>query len=219
MAVCLRFYLWIAATAVLLRMQGKSIEICRKHGFILWSMCAVVAPQCTANFKDEVTFDGGIKGQEASVETRLIPSMRFTCNGTIVGFTVTGKNSDTGPHDPKIQVWREDKEQCGSYQKLDSEILVHQSSCSSAIPLQSQNQARIFNCILKQAWRVSVQYGDILGIELPPISESDFDLYFTDGGPTNYVFQQQLLSEIDTMNRSHIVEEQPQITLDIDSGS
>jgi hypothetical protein len=181
-------------------------------------MYAAVAPQCTANFKDEVTFDGGIKGREASVETRLIPSMRFTCNGTIVGFTITGEDSNTGNHDPKLQVWREDKEKCGSYQKLDSEILIRGGSCSSLTPLQSQNQAGMFHCTLKPARQVSVQYGDILGIELPPISDSDFDLYFTDGGPTNYVFQQQLLSEIDTMNTSCVVEEQPQITLDVISG-
>ena len=181
---------------------------------------AAVAPQCTANFKGELTFDGGIKGHETTVETRLIPSMRFTCNGTIVGFTIAGKNNDTGSQDPKIQMWREDKEQCGSYQKLDSEIVVQRSSCIkfNFTSSQPQNQVRIFYCTLKPAWQVSVQYGDILGIELPPISKSDFDLYFTDGGPTNYVFQRQLLSEIDTINRSCVVEEQPQIILDIVSG-
>ena len=144
--------------------------------------------------------------------------MRFTCNGTIVGFTVTGKNSDTGVHDPKIQVWTEDKAECGSYQKLASEIVLHQSSCSTLTPLKSLMQVVMFHCALKPALQVSVEYGDILAIELPPINDSDFDLYFTDGGPTNYVFQQQLSSEIDTINRSHVVEEQPEITLDIASG-
>lgn len=174
-----------------------------------------VAPQCTANFKDEVTLDGGIKGHETTVETRLIPNMRFTCNGTIVGFTIAGILSNASPDNPKIQAWREDKEQCGSYQKLDSEIVVHESSCSN---VTSQMKARIFHCVLNSELQVSVQYGDILGIEVPSISNSYFDLYFTDGGPTNYVFQRQLLSKIDTMNRSRVVEEQPQITLDIVSG-
>ena len=181
-------------------------------------MHAAVAPQCTANFKDELTVDGEIKGHQTTIETRLIPSMRFTCNGTIVGFTVAGALSDAGPDDPRIQVWREDKEQCGSYQKLDSEIVVQRISCSTFTRLQSVNQARIFRCTLHSEFQVSVQYGDILGIELPPISNSDFDLYFTDGEPMNYVFQRQLFSEIDTMNSSHVVEEQPQITLDIISG-
>ena len=177
---------------------------------------AAVAPQCTANFKDEPTLDGGIKGHQTTIETRLIPSMRFTCNGTIVGFTVAGALNDAGPDDPRIQVWREDKEQCGSYQKLDSEIAVHESSCSS---ITSQMEARIFYCALHSEFQVSVQYGDILGIELPPISNSDFDLYFTDGGPINYVFQRQRISKIDNMmKRLRIVEEQPQITLDIVSG-
>ena len=146
--------------------------------------------------------------------------MRFTCNGTIVGFTVTDMNRNTGPQDPKIQAWRENKSQCVSYQKLDSEIIVHPNSCKPLTVLQSQMQVRIFHCALHSALRVDVQYGDILGIELPPINNADFDLYFTDGGPINYVFQQQLSNEIDTnINRSHMVEEQPQITLDVVSGN
>ena len=179
-----------------------------------------VTPQCTENFKDKVTFDGRIRGQNTTVETRLIPSMRFTCNGTLVGLTVTGVNRNAGDQDPKIQVWRENKSQCGSYQKLASEIIVHESSCEPLTLLQSQMQVRILHCVLDPALRVDVQYGDILGIELPPINDADLDLYFTDGGPINYVFQQQLSNEIDTnINRSHMVGEQPQITLDIVLGN
>ena len=145
--------------------------------------------------------------------------MRFACNGTIVGLTVTGMDRDTGPQDPKIQVWRENKSQCGSYQKLASEIIVHRSSCNSVTLLSSVMPAQIFYCVLKQKCQVSVQYGDVLGIELPPINDADFDFYFTDGGPINYVFQQQLSNEIDmNINRPLMVEEQPQITLNIDSG-
>ena len=80
-------------------------------------------------------------------------------------------------------------------------------------------QVGIFHCALYPELRVDVQYGDVLGIELPPINNADFDFYFTDGGPINYVFQQQLSNEIDTnINRPLMVEEQPQITLNIDSG-
>ena len=144
--------------------------------------------------------------------------MRFTCSGTIVAFTVTGMDQNTGIQDPKIQVWRENKAQCGSYQKLASEITVHRPSCSNLIQLESVMPAQIFYCALNQSSQVSVQYGDILGIELPPTNHADFDLYFTDGGPLNYVFQQQLSSTIDTATKSSVVEEQPQITLDVDSG-
>ena len=190
--------------------------------FVYGSPCVFLAvtPQCTENFKDKVTFGGRIRGQNTAVETRLIPSMRFTCNGTMVGFTVTGVDRNAGNQDPKIQVWRENKSQCGSYQKLASEIIVHASSCETLTPRQSQMQVRIFHCALHPALRVDVQYGDVLGIELPPINNADFDLYFTDGGPINYVFQQQLSNEIDTnINRPLMVEEQPQITLDVVSGN
>lgn len=177
-----------------------------------------VTPQCTVNFKDELTFDGRVRGQNTTIETRLIPNMGFTCNGTIVGFTMTGTNG-AGVHDPKIQVWRENKAQCGSYQKMDSEIVIHESSCSNITQLAVQKQVRIFHCALKPELQASVLYGDILGIELPPTSDSDFDLFFTDEGPTNYVFLQQVSSEIDIIQGSHIVKEQPQIQLDIVSGS
>ena len=178
-----------------------------------------VTPQCTENFKDVLSFDGRIRGQNTTVETRLIPSMRFTCNGTIAGFTVTGVDRNAGDQDPKIQVWRENKSQCGSYQKRASEIIVHASSCETLTPLQSQMQVGIFHCALYPELRVDVQCGDVLGIELPPINNADFDFYFTDGGPINYVFQQQLSNEIDTnINRPLMVEEQPQITLNTDSG-
>ncbi len=177
-----------------------------------------IAQLCIENFKDIVTSDGAIRGQNTTVETRLIPSMRFTCSGTIVAFTVTGMNRNTGIQDPKIQVWRENKAQCGSYQKLASEITVHQSSCSNLTQLESVMPAQIFYCVLKQSSQVSFQYGDILGIELPPTNHADFNPYFTDGGPVNYVFQQQLSSTINSITESSVVEEQPQITLEIDSG-
>ena len=77
----------------------------------------------------------------------------------------------------------------------------------------------VFYCALKQSIHVSVQFGDILGIELPPTNDASFDLYFTDRGPVNYVFQQQLSSTVNTITKSSVVKEQPQITLDIISGT
>ena len=143
--------------------------------------------------------------------------MRFTCSGTIVAYTVTGRNRN-GAQDPKVQVWRENKAQCGYYRKLVSEIVVNATACSNLTQLESEMPAQIFHCALKQATQVSVQFGDILGLELPPTTDDDFELYFTDGGPVNYVFQQLLSSTVDVTTKSSKVEEQPQITLDVISG-
>ena len=56
-------------------------------------------------------------------------------------------------------------------------------------------------CILDNTYRVSVQPGDIVGVELP--STTSDEIYFTHGGPTNYIFQRQLDSTNDlSLNES-----------------
>ena len=172
-----------------------------------------IAQQCTENFKNVVSSDGSRKGAFNRIQTRLIPSMRFTCSGTIVAYTATLQLQNDG-QDPKIQVWRENKAQCGTFYRV-SEIVVNAISCSS---VETVIPGRIFYCALKNSTQVTVQFGDILGIELPPTRDSRFDLYFTNGGPLNYIFQQRLSSTVDITTRSSNVREQPQITLEIDSG-
>ena len=179
------------------------------------------AQQCTENFKDTVTTGGSGKGKSVEIETRLIPSMRFTCSGTIVGFTVAGEPTKKGAQDPKIQVWREIEAKCGSYRRPAPEIVINMTTCSSLAQLESKASPQVFHCILDKLSRVPVQYGDVLGIELPPISDAHFELYFTGSpGSVNYVFrdQQQPPSVVDTANKLSVVEEHPQIKLDIISG-
>lgn len=177
------------------------------------------AQQCTDNFKDTVTTGGSRKGKSAEIETRLIPSMRFTCSGTIVGFTVAGEPTKKGAQDPKIQVWREIEAKCGSYRRPVPEIVINMTTCSSLAQLESKASPQVFHCTLNKSSRVPVQYGDVLGIELPPISDAHFELYFTGNpGSVNYIFQQQLPSVVDTANKLSVVEECPQIKLDIISG-
>ena len=179
------------------------------------------AQQCTENFKDTVTTGGSGKGKSVEIETRLIPSMRFTCSGTIVGFTVAGEPTKKGAQDPKIQVWREIEAKCGSYRRPVPEIVINMTTCSSLAQFESKASPQVFHCTLNKSSRVPVQYGDVLGIELPPISDAHFELYFTGSpGSVNYVFrdQQQPPSVVDTANKLSVVEECPQIKLDIISG-
>ena len=160
--------------------------------------------------------DGSRRGQISTIETRLIPSMRFTCSGTIVALIITGRRQINGTQDPKLQIWRENKAaQCGSYQKLVPEIILHGTSCSNITHIVP---GRVFHCALEQSFHVSVQFGDILGIELPPTNDANFDLYFTDGGPVNYIFQRQLSSTVNAITKSSVAKEQPQITFDIIPG-
>ena len=73
----------------------------------------------------------------------------------------------------------------------------------------------VFQCTLKENFRVEVQAGDILGLELPPTDDQDFEVHFTSasGGPVNYVFQGQVLSSVELADREREMEDQPQINI------
>ena len=56
----------------------------------------------------------------------------------------------------------------------------------------------IFEHTLDEASQVTVQSGDILGIELPPDNDQAFDiLYALDGGPLTYIYRRRLSSPFD----------------------
>ena len=165
-----------------------------------------------------VSSDGSGRGLTNNTETRLIPSMKFSCRGTIVGFTVTGRQRN-GRQDPKIQVWRENKAQCGVYYKPVPDIVVNATACGMIQRLESVQQPAVgYRCTLTETARVLVQPGDILGLELPPTNDDNFEIYFTSGGPVNYVFQWQLSSTVNVTTTTSAIEEQPQITFDVISG-
>ena len=152
--------------------------------------------------------------------TRLFPHMRFGCFGTIVEFTVAVWDSD-GRDDPKIQIWREDKAQPGVYHKIDSDVpisntnpqLCYQSTFNS----RSTNGSGIFQCTLQEDFHISVQPGDFLGLEIPPVGTlyhiDDFVIYFKSGGPTSLVFLGRLGSTVNLFTESYnITDDEPQIT-------
>jgi hypothetical protein len=74
-------------------------------------------------------------------------------------------------------------------------------------------------CILNKEYQVSVEPGDILGLEIPPTEDDDFDIFFTMGGPTNYIFNTRLNSTIDLSENSETVAQLPQISFGLTSGT
>lgn len=143
--------------------------------------------------------------------------MKFTCKGTIVGFTIVGRGRN-GDESPRIQLWREDKAQCGFYQKSTSDIIINRDSCSSLTTLSSGTPATS-QCALKSSSQINVQRGDILGIQLPPTNDDDFEVYFTNTGATNYIFQNsQSPSRVELATRSSVSQEEPQLQLEITPG-
>ena len=120
--------------------------------------------------------------------------------------TVSVKNGQQGP---KIQIWRENDTSSGLYYKPGPDILISNSSCEDFTLSEG-----ICRCTLSESARVSVQPGDILGLEIPPTNDDDYEVLFTtNNGSETYVFQRQLsstvnFSEADSVTNNLV----PQIT-------
>ena len=151
--------------------------------------------------------------------------MNFTCNATIAGFTFAGINrQQEGHQDPVIQIWRENSswpQNDGSkvYYKTGPAIAVNiseeASACDDGLP---KIASQTYWCILKKDSYILVQPGDILGLELPDIDYDDFDIFFVEEGPVNYIFQQPLNSTIELSSHHDSKSQLPQITFSFTSG-
>ena len=155
--------------------------------------------------------------------------MSFTCNGTIRGFTVAGRQRRDLLDDPIIQIWRENSSRPGTYYKTGTDIVIDEAECAkTSIVFQEFNTDNdqypdlVLQCNLNETNRVPVQAGDVLGLKLPQRNESIFRLAFArvSRGPTNYIFQQQELSypDIAVLNNATLSNREPQITLQVESG-
>ena len=113
--------------------------------------------------------------------------MNFSCNATIVSWTITGSLRQTRFLVPKIQIWRENGSLSDVYHKVNPAIVMNRGACFAGQLTRLFTQ--VFLCILNDTARVSVQPGDIVGLELPPTNDSNFDIHFTNEGPVNYIFQ------------------------------
>ena len=189
---------------------------------LLYPFHSIGIKTCTSGFPVSLETDDG--GNTDTAVTILIPDMNFTCNATIAGFTFAGINRQGGHQDPVIQIWRESCSQPDTgatvYYKTGPAIAVNISqdtgACDDGLP---DRASRIYWCILKRDFRASVEPGDILGLELPPTSDDDFDILFTEGGPVNYIFHQRLNSTIELSSHQTSKAQLPQITFSLTSGT
>ena len=123
---------------------------------------------------------------------------------------VAGRN----PHS-RVQIWRKNSSQSfGNYYQV-GDVSVHDGICVAEQTIADDT----YLCILHDNLRVPVQPGDILGLELPA-TDSD-EIYFTSGGPTNYIFKHPdpLDSNVNlSLNLSSTAKQLPQIMFNITSG-
>ena len=153
--------------------------------------------QCLTSTNLSCTSEGSARGRPNTIETRLLFSVTFTCNGTIVGWTVAGKMG-AGTLYPELQVWRANTSKGYNYfykPGQDIPIVFEGSTCE----LVTQTCGQIFHCRLSPDNHVPVQAGDILGVELPPLSNSGFQLFFIDSVPdtqNHFIYRRQLSSTV-----------------------
>ena len=172
--------------------------------------------QCTRGFPSISGESEGSSGNRKQVTTRLFPSMKFGCNGTIVRLTAAVEDRD-GTRSPLVQIWRENATQSGVYYRPHprNDIPVRKDS---NLCLRHRLDGGMFHCTLNETFQVRVQPGDILGLELPSTDNDNLDVRFLEQGDgTNisaqsYVFEGQLNSTVNIREAVHNTTDLPLIS-------
>ena len=146
--------------------------------------------------------------------------MNFTCHGTIVGWTVAGERVQGRTQYPELQVWRADPSRgLDYYYKPGQDIPVNPEG--PACDIVTKTCGQIFQCRLRVANQVSVQPGDVLGVELPQVTVSGFHLHFISipGTQDHYIYRRQLQSSVHTSSYTlRLSADQLLISLEIKPG-
>jgi hypothetical protein len=141
--------------------------------------------------------------------------MKFTCNGTITNVTVGGMMRSGKNQKMKLllRIWKENATEPGIYHKSEGTIVL---ALNNMTLCNKQNKQYI--CQLMGRKQVSVEPGDILGIEVPPSDAADFGLHSVSvpGPMTNYIFKgTNLPSTVNLCKRINEIEVRPLIMFGI----
>ena len=148
----------------------------------------------------------------------------FTCNGTVTGFTVAGIEQ-RGQQDAIIQIWREDLSHSnqGVYYNAGADIaIICENELAVVREIAGNNNRGVFHCNLTKSSKVTVQAGDILGLEIPPPANDDFLVLYaiSTKAPENFVFDSRpLASPVSVCNASSINYQLPQLIVQVVSGT
>ena len=135
---------------------------------------------CTVGFPSTVSqcTSGCDDGPNQAV-TLIIPDMNFTCTGTVAYWRAAGVFTTTGNRntDAVLSIWRETSDNSGTYVRMGG---IQLGTCGNGIqaPLVT-GMSNIYECTLPQSERVSVEAGDVIGIEIAENGDYRFRLYST----------------------------------------
>ena len=157
--------------------------------------------------------------------TILIPEMNFSCNGTIVNVTVIGRWLEPRSMDPnrypRLQIWREGISEEGVYHKITNREIVlnpRRRNCTRLLG-DDVSGAVICNGTLPMNRYVSINSGDIVGLQLPTNMSTTFEVLYRNSTLTNFVYFGSI-TDRRTLNLSNVSEKlQPLISLDIIPGT
>ena len=172
-------------------------------------MCSQGFLAAVADCSNCVTKEGG------SFTTRIIPDLSFTCSGIVTHWRAAGEietraNARTNS---VLSIWREREDsEPGTYDRVGG---IELGICGSEDP--APLVMGMSKCTLSQSERLSVQPGDIVGIELPRFNRPKFRLHFdSSGGPTNYIFNEEPLQTVNVNQNDGTESAQPQISLTVE---
>ena len=167
---------------------------------------------CLSGFPEVVSSRQGVPQDRSQTITRLFPNLKFGCFGTIVRFSAAVRNTKHRWRDPMIQIWRKDSTRPGLYHRISSKIRI-QSENPPCYQRAFNVSSRIFQCTLREDFRISVQPGDFLGLEIPSSGNDDLVIYFKAGGLTSLVFQDRLGPTVNLFTSTPTISnDEPQIT-------
>ena len=134
--------------------------------------------------------------------------MNFTCNGTITNVIVGGvMRGKQRMKSVRIKFWKESTIEPGIYHESQKTIVLalNKNMCNK------QDRQCMFRLMGKK--QISVEPGDILGIEVPQQNDADFELHSVSApGLTNYIFRgTNLRSRVDLDDSIMEIEVQPLI--------
>ncbi len=130
--------------------------------------------------------------------------MEFNCSGTLVGWTVSGRNG-SGTLYPKLQIWRRSSTNRNIYFKHGPEIQIDAQGSACETITQRLGCIQEFHCRLSPANYVTVLSGYIIGVELPPINNQGFELLFIVTEQQQYVWRREVTTSSLTIGTHDVV--------------